>query len=91
MHSIDVKTWKEKATFVEKSRGSFRLIHRHFVLQVYSFTFVLCFPVQTILSPQFGQNFQSLLISNPHFLHATTHAILSIIHLHASDYSQQQF
>ena len=31
------------------------------------------------MSPQLGQNFQSLLISNPHFLHATTHAILGII------------
>jgi hypothetical protein len=36
--------------------------------------------VQTILSPQFGQNFQSDLTSKPHFLHFTIAAMAGIFH-----------
>ena len=41
----------------------------------------LYFPVHTILSPHLGQNFQSDLVSEPHFLHFTTAAITGISYL----------
>ena len=41
----------------------------------------LYLPVQTTLAPQLGQNFQSDLVSEPHFLHFTTAAITGIYDL----------
>jgi hypothetical protein len=66
----------------------------HFRFYVYTQLFAhgLYFPAQTILSPHLGQNFQSLLISNPHFLHTTTEATLGITPTPLTpNYNQQHF